>query len=410
VIGELNLSWISHMMSAKRIFTNLSVVIVSAALGLLLCELASRLILHPADYLEVQMVKDEALGAVPSASSRSGLDKWGYRNPGVPASADIVAVGDSHTFGNDATMDDSWPYVLRRLSGRSVYNLGMGGYGPNQYFYLLRNKALKLNPKLILCGFYMGDDFDGAYLMTYGSDYWSYLRALPGVKVDLNTWDIDGHEVNPGLVRRTRMWLARHSVIYQIAFHASSLGNFQGDVRIENAHSISPLATSLIIPEKRIKEAFLPEGILRRLDQNSPSVREGMRISFDLLTAMNELSKQNHSRFVVVIIPAKEMVFGDYFKAHPEIPLSDVLNRTVTNGLLAEQKLITFLTDSHIPYVDTLPALRASVENELYARSITDMHPAKNGYLVIGEAVFAALKQGEASVSLHDASEDARGH
>jgi hypothetical protein len=181
-------------------------------------------------------------------------------------------------------------------------------------------------------------------------------------------------------------------VIYQIAFHASSLGNFQGNVRIDNSHRISSLATSLIVPEQHIKEAFRPEGILRRLDQNSPSVREGMRISFELLTEMNEISKQNHSSFMVVIIPTKEMVFGDYFKSHPDIPLSDVLNRTVTNGVLAEQKLIKFLTDSHIAYVDTLPALRAAVENELYARSITDMHPAKNGYSEIGKAVFAALQ------------------
>jgi hypothetical protein len=392
-------------MSAKKILANVSVLAVSAVAGLLLCELGARLVLHPADYLEVQMVKSDALGAVPSAGSRSGLDRWGFRNPAVPASADIVAVGDSHTFGNQATMEDSWPYVVRRLAGRSVYNLGMGGYGPNQYFYLLREKALKLNPKLILCGFYMGDDFDGAYLMTYGTEYWSYLRGLPGVKVDLNTWNVDdGREVNPGLVRKMRVWLARHSVVYQIAFHASSLGNIQGNVRIENAHSISPQATSLIVPEKHIKEAFRPEGILRRLDQNSPIVREGMRISFELLAQMNEVSKQNHSGFMVVIIPAKEMVFEDYFKAHPEIPLSNVLQRTATNGLLAKEKLIQFLSDSHIAYVDTLPALRGSVENELYARSITDMHPGKNGYLAIGKAVSEALKSGDASVSLRGGS------
>ena len=29
-------------------------------------------------------------------------------------------------------MDDSWPYVLGRLTGRQVYNMGFGGYGPNQ--------------------------------------------------------------------------------------------------------------------------------------------------------------------------------------------------------------------------------------------------------------------------------------
>ena len=73
VIGGLTLSWINHMMSVRTIFANLSVLAISAVCGLLLCELASRLILHPADYLEVQMVQNEALGAVPSASSRLDL-------------------------------------------------------------------------------------------------------------------------------------------------------------------------------------------------------------------------------------------------------------------------------------------------------------------------------------------------
>jgi hypothetical protein len=43
-----------------------------------------------------------------------------------------VGSGDSHTFGNTATMNDSWPSVVARVTGREVYNLGLGGYGPNQ--------------------------------------------------------------------------------------------------------------------------------------------------------------------------------------------------------------------------------------------------------------------------------------
>ena len=38
-------------------------------------------------------------------------------------------------------MVDSWPYVLGAFDGRQVYNMGLGGYGPNQYFYLSKTKA-----------------------------------------------------------------------------------------------------------------------------------------------------------------------------------------------------------------------------------------------------------------------------
>jgi lysophospholipase L1-like esterase len=43
--------------------------------------------------------------------------------------------------------------------------------------------------------------------------------------------------------------------------------------------------------------------------------------------------------------------------------------------------------------VDTLPALKQSVGNQLYAQTTRDMHPGKNGYRVIGEAVSEYLKR-----------------
>src|SRR5262245_57043538 len=109
------------------------------------------MMLNPSDYLSVEMVQDKILGATPSSSTAGGnFDTWGFRNRKVPDSSDIVAIGDSHTYGNTATMADSWPYVLGRLSGRQVYNMALGGYGPNQYFYLLQTRALKLKPRVVV--------------------------------------------------------------------------------------------------------------------------------------------------------------------------------------------------------------------------------------------------------------------
>ena len=54
------------------------------------------------------------------APNTSGLDGWGFRNPAVPADVDVVALGDSHTFGNTATMDDAWPSIYSRDTHLSV--------------------------------------------------------------------------------------------------------------------------------------------------------------------------------------------------------------------------------------------------------------------------------------------------
>ncbi len=273
---------------------------LSLAVSLLVCELLARVFLHSADFLSIEAVGDNVLGMVPSSATRAGYDAWGFRNRQVPLQADIVAIGDSHTYGNTARMEDSWPIVLGHLTGRTAYNMGMGGYGPNQYFYLFKTKALSLKPKLIVIGFYMGDDFENAYQITYGLDYWAYLRKIPGQKASFDIWK---KEDTPVWHKRIRVWLSRHSVVYQLLFHASSLGRFQGEAQIKIDPKVDPSVTALIIPEKNILEAFRPEVVLRALDQQDPTIREGMRITFQLFQDMKALCDQNHIQFVVVYIP-----------------------------------------------------------------------------------------------------------
>jgi len=193
-------------MRIKKALTNGLVVLASLAVGLLLCEGVARLFLDPVDYLSPSIVRDNILGiAIPPRSG--GHDEWGFRNKAVPKSADIVTLGDSHTYGNTAKMTESWPFVLGRLTGMSVYNLGLGGYGPNQYLYLLKNKALGLHPRVIICGLWLGDDFDNALKITYGLDYWKFLRNTEFAD-QLKAWDIWGKPTRENWFKKTRNWLS----------------------------------------------------------------------------------------------------------------------------------------------------------------------------------------------------------
>jgi len=372
----------------KRTLVNIALLLGSTVLALSLCELGCRMFLNPADYLSQDPVPDPILGAVLKVHG-SGYDAWGFRNPKVPSSVDIVAIGDSHTFGNCAKMNESWPYVVGRLTGKSVYNMALGGYGPNQYDYLLKTKALSLKPKMIICGLYLGDDFENAYKITYGLDYWSYLRERPAEKVDFDIWE---HPADPTWDKRVRNWLSRNSLVYKLVFHGSLLARLKGDVQIQNASRLYDSATALILKDKNICEAFLPTGILNRLDQTNPGVQEGMRITFRLLDDMNQICRANNIEFVVAIIPPKEAVFADYLEHNNNLPLSDVLDKLIANERVAHEKVFEFFNKSGIRYVDTLPALKQAVEHELYARTAQDIHPNKNGYRVIAEAVAADVR------------------
>ena len=377
-------------MKLKSAVLNLGVFVVSIGIALLIAEFIARFVFNPSDILKLEVVSDDILGAVPSPSALAGFDKWGFRNRGVPETVDIVAVGDSHTYGNTARMVDAWPYVLGELSGRKVYNMGLGGYGPNQYFYLSKTRALGMKPKMIMWGLYMGDDFENAFSITYGLDYWSSLRKLPPQKVEPNIWEFTSQSWH----KKLRVWLSRHCVIYQLAFHTGFGGKLQGEYQIRNAATLYPgLATSLIIPDKNIFEAFRPKGVLFGLDQDNPNVREGMRISFELMRQMNEICQQNHVQFMVVVIPTKETVFSEYLEHNSKVPLDDVIDKLIVSERSARSQMFEFLTQNNIPYVDTLPALEKSVGQGLYARTAGDMHPGKNGYRVIAEAVADRLKQ-----------------
>jgi hypothetical protein len=377
-------------MKVKTLLESSAVLVGSLAVTLVLCEVVARIVLNPADYLSVAMVHDDVLGAaVPASAVSHQFDAWGFRNPAVPARVDIVAIGDSHTFGNAATMDDSWPYVLGRLSGMSVYNLAMGGYGPNQYFHLLVSKALKLKPKTIVLGFYTGDDFENAFLITYGLEHWRYLRSLPDESVDFDIWAVpeDRRWHKP-----LRLWLSQHSVLYQLIFHGPLLGRFQGELQIRNARA-RPDSVILSVPQRGILEAFLPKSILRNLDQENRFILEGMRITFQLLADMNDVSRRNDIRFLVAVIPTKEMVFAEYLEHNASLPLGQTIDSLIANERQAREKLFKFLADSNIESVDVLPALRRSIDGQLYVKSAADMHPNRNGYKVIGEAIFEALRK-----------------
>jgi hypothetical protein len=383
-------------MMLKQFIGKAMILAVSLTVGFLLCEIGSRLTLNPADYLSARTVKDDVLGITIEAN-RSGFDEWGFRNKSVPSTADIVTVGDSHTYGNMAAMDDAWPSVVARETQLQVYNLGLGGYGPNQYYHLLATNGLKLRPKWIICGLYMGDDFENAFMITYGLDHWSFLRQGSWDKVDPNIWGVSEPSV---IGAELRNWLSEHSVVYRLIFHGPLLGIVKEAIRFKEASKASDPYTTILIDEKRqIREAFRPVGMAERLDQSSGSVREGMRITFYLLKEMHRLSALQDCKFLVVIIPTKETVFSEYLEGNRQLHLHEALTRVIANERAVKNVLVGFLGGEGIRYLDTLPALKHSVGSQLYAQTTRDMHPGKNGYRVIGEAVAEYIKMSSSGAS-----------
>jgi lysophospholipase L1-like esterase len=112
-------------------------------------------------------------------------DLLGFRNRAVPNRADVVVIGDSQTYGNNATLEQSWP---RRLAatlggGTRVYAMATGGWGAVQYGDAFRN-AMAFEPRVVVVAFYAGNDPMESFRLAYAVDHWRDLRPDPELDVD----------------------------------------------------------------------------------------------------------------------------------------------------------------------------------------------------------------------------------
>src|SRR6185295_16150694 len=119
-------------------------------------------------------VEDPRLGIRPNPKYPEH-DEKGFRNASVPKEAFVVAMGDSHTYGTGVRRNQNWPSQLAAATGRTVYSIASGGWGPTQSL-LLFDEALAFHPKLIVEATYDGNDLYDSFANVY------YDHQLPDLK------------------------------------------------------------------------------------------------------------------------------------------------------------------------------------------------------------------------------------
>ena len=361
-----------------RTLVNLLLVLVSLVFSVLAGELLARSILDPIDYLLPQLVPDDFLFHRVEGYT-GGHDAWGFRNPQKPKSADIVCIGDSLTYGISATAYDSWPSVLGRIRATSVYNMSLGGYGPIQYFYLMRTKAVELHPKVIIVGFYFGNDLLDVYNEVRFNKNWSVYGKLGDYSDKAPAF---AYQPGPGrFLDGLRNWLASHSVLYAVLTR-TSLFDF---IRKRELVATTVNSTNLIV--YRDNEHYV---ILRPsadfLNMGDPRIKSAMVITKQVMLDMRSLAEREKFRLIVALIPTKESVYSKlmdragYIKDYPRF--ADAIHQED----IARNEIAGFLHQSNIEVVDLLPELEIEVDKrDLYP--LTDSHPNKNGYRVIAETI-----------------------
>lgn len=170
------------ILATRRVRLRVFIMLLSTGAALLVAEIGVRILTPFPINTTSNMVPDQYLGYRVDPRHNE-IDEAGFRNPGVPNEAQVVALDDSHTFGYNVTTDESWPRQLGQLTGTTVYNLGVGGYGILQYQQLL-DRALKLRPKHLVVGLFVSNDIADVIKLNRENDYWRRWLGSRGITID----------------------------------------------------------------------------------------------------------------------------------------------------------------------------------------------------------------------------------
>jgi len=384
----------------KRSLFRIAAVSLGFLLSLIVAEAGLRILekTRPDDLaVEEKRIDDPQLGNR-MAPYALGHDANGFRNESVPQHADIVALGDSQTWGNNVERPNAWPQLLSGLSNLRVYNMGLSGYGPVQY-WVLTEQALKLSPKVIVVGLYLGNDLYEAYELVYTNSHYVQLRAR-NAPVELLHSDLRDRaqmfwDEEKGFSNRFRgsrpsgwsHWLAQHLAIGRLT-NRTGLWRTSTDVDFE-----SDKAWALAYPEHgsvyeggKIRTIFTPAYRFLGVDLDDPHIAEGLRITEDLLVRIDALANARGCKVMVLLIPTKESVYADALKL--QFKLNDTHIKLVAMERRVRLALEAVCIKNNITCVNALPSLSGAIERrEPIYPSSTESHPDAEGYFVLASLV-----------------------
>jgi lysophospholipase L1-like esterase len=286
---------------------------------------------------------------MPEASVLGPHDILGFRNRSVPYSAEVVTIGDSQTYGNNAVLEANWPSQLASKlpePSRVVYNMSCGGWDGAQYLYACE-KALRLRPKVIVVAFYSGNDPIGAFSVVYGASHWRDLRPDPGLA------DSDAPAVN---------WPPQPDEMWSCTFGDGSKTTFTPELR---------LASNL---------------------PSHPAVEAGWEILSIVAQRMAAIVIEAGAVPLMTVIPTKELVYARRIQEE-NIQASAMFRKLVNSELENIDQFAMSLVQLEIGYVDLVRPLQEAARNEMLYPEDSDGHPHARGYQVIAEVLLPEVSR-----------------
>jgi hypothetical protein len=335
-------------------------------------------------------VEHEKLGYVMDPNI-SEIDENGFRNKEL-TSVDIVALGDSHTYGFNVSSDNSWPKLLGRKLKKNVYNFGVGGYGILQYQTLL-SESIELNPEVIILGLYLPNDLNDICMLVSSNNYWASrakdFHIDSSLCPDEKAYSACGAYANKKSNLRIGQWLKENSAI--IAIVSKYYYRFSTN-KIEKGGA----ANALVINDGKIKTMINFERIKLNkefMDMDSPHIQMGYEVLTEFMLEAKEKTALNNIPFGVLFIPSKERVFYEYLKQRGHY-VPEEYEDLVENEDELKRLTSVYLESIGIPFIDVLPGMENALlkHGNIYP-AWDDGHTISIGYEVFAENAFNLYQQ-----------------
>jgi hypothetical protein len=344
-------------------------------------------------------LEDPRLGRRPGPLG-TGHDEWGFRNERVPRAAEIVAIGDSQTWGVNASRAEAWPQRLQAITGRTTYNMSWGGFGTVHY-RVLAEEAQALSPRVFVVGLYFGNDFYDSYRIVYASEAHASLRIrdpstiLPdtvGPRAGALWREHEEFQLAYGRDRPERwgLWLRGHTAVGRLLDRA--LGSDQSAwFEIGKAWARAHPDHGAFIDAPDARTVFTTAYRLLAVNLEDPRIVEGLRLTEVSLGTIADLAARRGGHLLVVLIPTKERVYAERMRAEGRA-LDPTYAALVAQEEECGHRVEAFLLAAGIEQLDLIPHLRSAVVagNAVYPPT-TESHPSPRGYDVIAEAVARRL-------------------
>lgn len=284
----------------------------------------------------------------PAIGGMGPNDVLGFRNRSVPNVADVVIIGDSQTYGNNAALENNWPSQMRDLLNPKlpvVYSMAVGGWGAVQYLKMV-DIASVLQPRVLVVAFYAGNDPLESFQMAYGAKPWNWLISDESLSMK------DVPKVT---------FPAPESEWWKVPF-------------ADGIHTV-------FTPTLRLAS-----------NQDHPAVRAGYEIMADVARRITEFVEPLSIRLVFTVVPTKELVYARKVEQEGLAAPADYLTLVRNERENIEQLGARIVDLTNATYVDLVGPLQQAAINPiaLYPPDING-HPLSAGYRVIAQTLAPAV-------------------